>query len=64
MRDWNPKSLWEELLRTFQGWMDEGEEDEGEDEQARDPALLFHLLFTVPLALALFAALTTMARHA
>lgn len=44
MRDWNPKSLWDELRRTLQGWIDE--EDE---EQSADPTLLFHLLFTAPL---------------
>lgn len=61
MRDWKPKTLWDELLRTFQGWMDE---DEQEDEQTRDPTLIFHVLFTAPLVIAIFAAMASMARHA
>jgi hypothetical protein len=56
MRDWNPKSLWDELLRAFHGWM-----DEQDDEQARDPTFLFHLLFTAPLLLGILAMMT---RHA
>ena len=28
-KDWDPKSLWEELVRAFHGWMDD-EDDEGE----------------------------------
>lgn len=58
-RDWRPKSLWDELLRAFHGWM-----DEQDDEQTQDPALVFHLLFTVPLVLGIFAAMTAIARHA
>ncbi len=58
MRDWKPKTLWDELLRTVQGWMQPEEDEEGE--KAQDPSLMFHLLFTVPLVLGLYA----MARHA
>ena len=54
MRDWDPKTLWDELMRTVQGWM-EPEDEEGE--KAQDPSLMFHLLFTVPLLLGLFAML-------
>lgn len=57
MRDWKPKTLWDALLRTVQGWM---EPDDEEGEKAQDPSLMFHLLFTVPLLLGLYA----MARHA
>ncbi|HUP97719.1 MAG TPA: hypothetical protein VM073_07255 [Usitatibacter sp.] len=52
MRNRNPKSLWDEL-RSFMGWSDK---DDDEGEQAQDPALLFHLLFTVPLVVAIFCA--------
>ena len=55
-RDWNPKSLWDELVRAFHGWMDGDDEEEGE--QAQDPAFMFHLLFTVPLLLGLYAMMT------
>jgi hypothetical protein len=48
MRDRNPKTLWEEL-RAFIGFAPDEDDDEGE--QAQDPALLFHLLFTVPLVI-------------
>jgi hypothetical protein len=54
MRNWNPKSLWDELKRAFHGWMDG--DDEGE--KAQDPSLMFHLLFTAPLLLGLFAMMT------
>ena len=56
MRDWKPKTLWDELVRTVHGWI-EREDEEGE--QAQDPSWLFHLLFTAPLLLGLYA----MARH-
>lgn len=49
MRDWNPKSLWDELRRAFQGWMDEDEE------QSTDPTLMFHLMFTAPLIIGILA---------
>ena len=52
MRNRNPKSLWEEV-RAFMGWVDDDDDEEGE--QAQDPALLFHLLFTVPLVITVFA---------
>jgi len=55
MRDWDPKSLWDEVRRAFHGWIDE-EDDEGE--QAQDPSFVFHLLFTAPLLLGLFAMMT------
>jgi hypothetical protein len=51
MRNRDPKSLWDEV-RAFLGWADEDEEGE----QAQDPALLFHLLFTVPLVVAIVSA--------
>jgi hypothetical protein len=57
-KDRNPKSLWDELVRAFHGWLD-ADDDEGE--KARDPAFLFHLFFTAPLLLGLFAMMT---RHA
>jgi hypothetical protein len=59
MRDRKPKSLWDELRRAFHGWM---KDDEGEHrEQASDPSFMFHVLFTAPLLLGLFAMMT---RHA
>jgi hypothetical protein len=58
MSQWNPKSLWDELLRAFHGWIDD---DEEEGEQAQDPNIMFHLVFTAPLLLGLFALMT---RHA
>jgi len=49
MSHWNPKAIWDELLRTLRG------ADEDRDDQAADPNLLFHLLFTAPLLLSLLA---------
>ncbi len=56
MRNRNPKGLWDEV-RAFMGWV---EEDDDEGEQAQDPALLFHLLFTVPLVFTVFAMMRRM----
>ena len=49
MSDWNPKSLWDELKRTFGG------RDEDDDEQSSDPTLLFHLMFIAPLLIGVLA---------
>ena len=49
MKDRDPKSLWDELRKTLQGPADE------DDEQSSDPTLLFHLMATAPLLLALIA---------
>lgn len=54
MSDWNPKSLWDELVQTFKGWTD----DDEDDEQARDPGVMYHLMYTAPLLLAVFAMMT------
>ena len=56
MRDWKPKSLWDELRRALHGWM---KDDEGEQrEQASDPSLMFHMIFTAPVLLGLFVMMT------
>jgi hypothetical protein len=57
MRERNLKALWEELVQAFHGWMDQHDDDD-EGEQAQDPSLVFHLLFTAPLLLGLFAMMT------
>ena len=49
MRNWDPKSLWEELRRTLQGWTHDDEE------QSSDPTLLFHLMLTAPLLIGILA---------
>ena len=56
MRNRNPRGLWDEV-RAFMGWTDE-EDEEGE--QAQDPALPFDSLFTVPLAITVFASVGRM----
>jgi len=57
MRHRKPKTLWGEVRAAF-GFP---ERDDDEGEKARDPALLFHLLFTVPLLISLMAAARRMA---
>lgn len=52
-----PKTIWDELRSVLEGRPD----DDDEGEQAEDPALLFHALFTVPLAIAVFVALRQLA---
>jgi hypothetical protein len=52
MRRRKPKTLWSEV-RSALGFPDS---DDDEGEKARDPALLFHLLFTVPLVISLLLA--------
>lgn len=46
MNDWSPKSWWERLRRTVEGWMDE-------DMETDDATAMFHLLFAAPLFIAL-----------
>lgn len=48
MRDLDPKNLWDQLVASLRGWMDEEEEDE---EQASDPGLVFHLTLTIPIVI-------------
>jgi hypothetical protein len=49
MSHWDPKSLWDELKRTFQSSSDDDEE------QSTDPTLLFHMMFTAPILIGLLA---------
>ncbi len=54
MSDWNPKSLWDELVRALRGWpRDERGKRGKRDEKSADPTLMFHLLLTAPLLLGL-----------
>jgi len=50
MRKRKPQSLWDDICQ----WWD-GEEDEGE--KAQDPTLVMHVLFGIPFAIALLAAM-------
>nr|AUN35570.1 hypothetical protein [uncultured bacterium] len=52
MKRRKPKTIWDELRAVLNGRPD----DDDEGEQAQDPALLFHVLFTVPLVIAVFSA--------
>ena len=49
MSHWNPKSLWDELKRTF------AREDPDDEEQSGDPTLLFHMMLTAPLLIGILA---------
>ena len=49
MSDWNPKSLWDELKRTFE------RDNSDDEEQSSDPTLLFHMMFTAPLVIGVLA---------
>jgi hypothetical protein len=49
MSQWDPKSLWDELKRTFRWSSDDDEE------QSTDPTLLFHMIFTAPILIGLLA---------
>ena len=51
-RKGKPRTLWGDV-RAALGFP---EHDEDEGEKAQDPALLFHLLFTVPLLISLISA--------
>lgn len=55
MKEWDPKSVWEELRKTLRSWTG----DDDDERRTVDPSLLFHLMITVPLMLALL----TMARR-
>lgn len=41
MSDWSPKSLWDRMVRTLEGWMDP-------DAEVDEASMLFDLLFIVP----------------
>jgi hypothetical protein len=47
MRESNPKSVWDRVLRLLEGWLD-ADSDEGEID---DAALAFNLVFIVPILL-------------
>lgn len=47
MSHWNPKSLWDEFIKTLTGT------DEERRDRSVDPSLLFHMMFTAPLLLGL-----------
>lgn len=49
MKEWDPKSFWDELRKAFRDWT------EDDEEQSTDPSMLFHLIFTVPLVIAIIA---------
>jgi len=53
MKEWDPKSVWDELRKTFETWT--GEDDEKDDRQSLDVSLLFHLMLTVPLLIAILS---------
>jgi hypothetical protein len=55
MKEWDPKSVWDALRKTFKSWTD----DDDDERQTIDSSLLFHLMLTVPLLLAIL----TMARR-
>ena len=56
MKEWDPKSVWDQLRKTFKSWTDDEDDDE---RRTIDASLLFHLMLTVPLVLAII----TMARR-
>jgi hypothetical protein len=43
-------SLWNQLLRAVDHWLD-GDLDDDEEQASEDPALLHHLMFTAPLVI-------------
>ena len=54
MKEWNPKSVWNELRKTLQSWTREDDEDD-DDRRSIDVSLLFHLMLTVPLLIAILS---------
>ena len=51
MSDWNLRTAWKELRDAIHDLVS-GASEGDDDEQAEDPALLFHLLFSAPLFIA------------
>lgn len=51
MKEWDPRSVWEALRKTFRTWTDHDDDER----QTIDASLLFHLMITVPLLLAFVA---------
>ena len=54
MKEWNPKSVWNELRKTLQSWTREDGEDD-DDRRSIDVSLLFHLMLTEPLLIAILS---------
>ena len=54
MKEWNPKNVWDELRKTIASWTRE-EEEEDDDRRSIDVSLLFHLMLTVPLLIAILS---------
>jgi len=42
MSDWSPKSLWDRMMRTLEGWMDP-------DAEVDEASMSFYLLFVLPI---------------
>jgi hypothetical protein len=51
MDSWNPKAVWRRMSRSVRDWI------EVEEDAEPDPALFFHLTFTMPLVIGLLVAL-------
>lgn len=49
MKEWDPRSVWDELRKALKSWTDDDER------RTIDTSLLFHLMLTVPLLLAILA---------
>ena len=45
------ESLWHQLLRAFDDWLDDGDDEQASD----DPSLMFHLMLTAPLVIGVLA---------
>lgn len=45
MSDWSPKSLWDRMRRTLEGWMDR-------DAEVDEAAMFFYLAYVAPIFLA------------
>lgn len=52
----DPESLWGQLLRAVNQWLDdEDDEQPSEEEASEDPSLMFHLMLTAPVVIGILA---------
>ena len=52
----DPESLWGQLLRAVNHWLDDDDDEHSSEEEAsEDPSLMFNLMFIAPIVIGILA---------